>query len=438
MENIPGNYAEALEFLYEKLPMFSRIGDAAIKKDLTNIRLLCEALGNPQNRFKSIHIAGTNGKGSVSHSLAAVLQQAGYKTGLYTSPHLKDFRERIRVNGKMIAEDHVTAFIQTHHDLILKIMPSFFEITVAMAFDWFAKNKCKVAVVEVGLGGRLDSTNILLPEISVITNISLDHQYILGNTLAEIAGEKAGIIKENIPVVVGETQEQTIPVFLQKAAACHAPIIFADQEWKVVKAIYGIQELTISVEHISSNEQKRALKNYTLDLTGSYQEKNICTTLAALYVLQQRHWHIREEDIKAGLAEVKLKTGLRGRWEMIGTSPLIIADVAHNEAGIREVMHSVDMIDFNKLHIVTGFVKDKAIGDILPLFPKKAQYYFCQVAMPRALPSEELRRMAKEYGLTGKAFPDVQMAFREAKKSALPGDMILICGSVFITAEILP
>lgn len=435
MEKIPETYTAALEFLYEKLPMFSRMGDMAIKKDLTNIRLLCDALGNPQNSFKSVHVGGTNGKGSVSHSIAAVLQQAGYKTALYTSPHLKDFRERIRINGQMIAPDDVVEFIQKYNDLILKIQPSFFEITVAMAFEWFAKNDCDIAVVEVGLGGRLDSTNILLPELSVITNISLDHQYILGNTLAEIAGEKAGIIKENTPVIVGETHAETRPVFINKATSCNASLHFADQEWKVVNAVYGIQELVITVKHNLPGEP--VLRTYNLDLAGSYQEKNICTTLSALYALQEKQWKIEEADIMAGLAIVKKSTGLRGRWEILGTDPLIIADVAHNEAGIREVMRSVRMVAYNRLHIITGFVKDKAIADILPLFPPEAQYYFCNADIPRALPSKELQAMARQNGLYGPSFPDVQTAFSHARKKALPEDMILICGSVFITAEIL-
>lgn len=437
MLQMPETYEEALEFLYQKLPMFSRIGDAALKKDLTNIRLFSHGLNDPQERFKSIHIAGTNGKGSVSHMMAAILQKSGYKTGLYTSPHLKDFRERIRVNGEMISRDFVVFFIRKNFNLINDIVPSFFELTVALAFDWFAYCQVDVAVVETGLGGRLDSTNILLPEISIITNISWDHQHILGDTLAAIAGEKAGIIKERVPVVIGELSSQTQDVFVQKAALSHAPLHFAEKEWQVVKVDYGVEEMTIKLNDIRSPEHP-ALYSYILDTAGSYQEKNICTVLSAVAVLRAKGWAIEEDCLQAGLAGARRITGLRGRWELLGTDPLIIADVGHNEAGIKEILRRLAMLTFRHLHVVTGFVKDKDVNQILRLLPDQASYYFCQARIPRALPSSELLLRASKAGLRGEAYQTVSDAYRAAKQKAEVQDLILICGSVFVVAEILP
>lgn len=437
MDPIPETYSETLDFLYEKLPMFSRTGDAALKKDLTNIRLLCTALDDPQEKFKSIHIAGTNGKGSVSHMLAAVLQQSGDKTGLYTSPHLKDFRERIRIDGEMIPKEWVTMFVKSHFDLIKKIEPSFFEITVAMAFAWFAAEQVDVAVIETGLGGRLDSTNILLPEISIITNISWDHQHILGNTLAAIAGEKAGIIKEGIPVIIGEAIPETIPVFTEKATTCHAPLHFAEKEWQVLEADYAVGELAVTVRNAGGGRLSEH-DTFRLDLSGTYQEKNLCTALSAIDVLRKQGWHIDSDNVHVAMSDVKRLTGLRGRWEVLGEHPLIVADVGHNEAGIRAILARLETLTYDRLHIVTGFVRDKAVDVILRLFPKDAHYYFCQADTPRALPAEELLTRATAAGLDGAAFPTVLSAYEAAKGSAGEKDMILICGSVFIVAEVLP
>lgn len=435
MEKPQDTYPATLDFLYNQLPMFSRIGMGAFKKDLTNITALCKALDDPQNKFKSIHVAGTNGKGSVSHSLAAVLQQSGYKAGLYTSPHLKDFRERIRINGEVITEEFVIEFVQTHFDLIRKVQPSFFEITVAMAFEWFAKNTIDIAVVEVGLGGRLDSTNIIQPELSVITNISYDHQQLLGNTLREIAGEKAGIIKPGIPVVIGETQEETLPVFLGKAKAGHSSIIFADQEWEIKKEAEKDDRLILEVKH--KKDDAARLYTYELDLSGPYQGKNLLTTLTAIQILREQHWNITGENMVKALSSVKKLTGLGGRWEILGHHPLIIADVAHNEGGITEIMKRIKTLSVKQLHIVTGFVKDKPLDKVLRLFPKEAIYYFCQAPIPRALPSDRLAEIAGGYDLHGETYSSVPEAFHAAKLNAGADDMILVCGSVFVVAEAL-
>lgn len=435
MERPLSTYPATLDFLYNQLPMFSHIGMGAFKKDLTNITALCEALGSPQNKFKSIHVAGTNGKGSVSHSLAAVLQQSGYKTGLYTSPHLKDFRERIRMNGEMVTKDFVTEFIQAHFDLVQKVQPSFFEITVAMAFEWFAIKEADISVIEVGLGGRLDSTNIIQPELSVITNISYDHQQLLGNTLREIAGEKAGIIKPGIPVVIGETQEETQAVFLEKAKTCHAPITFADQEREIKKQAYNGDRLVLEVS--DKNENDHRLTTYELDLPGPYQKKNLLTTLSAIQKLKERHWNITNEDVLKAISSVKKLTGLRGRWEILGHHPLIIADVAHNMGGITEIMRRVKTLSYKQLHIVTGFVRDKPLDLVLPFFPEDAQYYFSNAPIPRALPSDQLAEIAAGYHLYGKHYDSVPGAFHAAKSNAAEDDLILVCGSVFVVAEVL-
>lgn len=413
--------------------MFSHAGAAAFKKDLANIRTLCSALGNSQEKFKSIHIAGTNGKGSVSHLLAAILQRSGYKTGLYTSPHLVDFRERIKINGQMATREFVVDFVEKNLDLIRNIQPSFFEITVAMAFEWFASNQVDVAVVEVGLGGRLDSTNILNPELSVITNISFDHQHILGNSLQIIAGEKAGIIKPEVPVVIGETHSQTKQVFIEKANQCHSPITFADQKRKILALDHQAGAMTIRLQ----KQGETGIKEYKSDLTGNYQAKNLVTALGATDVLQKEGWSIEEKNIHDALRQVKRLTGLRGRWEILGDHPLIIIDVAHNPAGIAEVMQQVKQLSFRKLFIITGFVKDKQIEEILALFPGKAHYFFCNANIPRAMPAQELYELAIRKGLTGEACPQVKAALEKARKIASPEDVILACGSVFLVGELL-
>lgn len=426
------NYPETIDYLFRKLPMFSRLGVAAFKGDLTNTIKLCEAVGNPHLKFKSIHIAGTNGKGSTSHMLAAIMQTAGYKTGLYTSPHLKDFRERIKVNGEMVEEAFVAEFTERIKPLIEEIEPSFFEITVAMAFTWFEEQKVDIAVIEVGLGGRLDSTNIITPELSVITNIGLDHTNMLGNTVEAIAGEKAGIIKQGIPVVIGETLSETKPVFIEKAKETGAPIHFANEkrwiaDWKQEK-----HQLIVNVADSYSDERK----NYHLDLTGLYQTKNLITVLEAVHILTATGWQIVEKHIEHGLLQVKKLTGLHGRWEIIHNNPFTVLDVGHNEDGIKQIAEQLEHCNFQKLHIVIGMVKDKDISKILSLLPQYATYYFTKAQIPRALPENELAEKAKEFGLHGKAFPAVMEAFQHAVDLAHKNDMILVCGSVFVIAEI--
>lgn len=426
------DYPQTLDYLMQKLPMFSRIGTAAFKKDLTNTRILCEFLGNPQQKIKTIHIAGTNGKGSVSHMLAAILQQAGYKTGLYTSPHLKDFRERIKLNGKLCEKSFVVDFTQRIQPVIEKIEPSFFEITVAMAFDYFASNAVDIAVIEVGLGGRFDSTNIIRPELSVITNIGWDHMNLLGNSLDKIAFEKAGIIKENIPVIVGEVLPETRPVFEQTATEKKAPLEFAQEQYYVSDWQYAHHHLQISVAALPGEERME----YQLDLPGIYQTRNLLTVLSAVHRLQAGGWKLQISDIRQGLGQVKKLTGLHGRWETISENPAIILDVAHNEDGMRQVAEQIELISYRELHIIIGMVKDKAISRILSLLPKTANYYFTRSQLPRALPETELAAIAGESGLRGKTFPDVNTALREAKSHAHKADVILICGSVFLIGEV--
>lgn len=413
--------------------MFTRVGVSAFKKDLHNIIAMCDQLNNPQNKFKTIHIGGTNGKGSTSHMLAAVLQKAGYKTGLYTSPHLKDFRERIRINGKMIPKHFVTDFVQRQNPLIEELGPSFFEVTVAMAFSYFALEKVDVAIIEVGLGGRLDSTNIIIPELSVITNISLDHTNILGDTLEAIATEKAGIIKTNVPVIIGEKDPETQKVFLEKARETNSELIFADQQLSITGSERKNKYLTVS---ITRNNQS-VFKDLQLDLTGSYQLKNIRTTVSSLLKLIDMGYSIREEAIYSALRNVKSLTGLQGRWQTLHKNPLIICDTGHNIAGIKEVIKNIKETHYATLHIVIGMVKDKDISGVLKLLPVQAQYYFCQPNLERALQAEELARQAGEHGLTGAVFPTVLLAYHAAKNAAHTDDMIFVGGSTFVVAEVL-
>ncbi|MCZ4225611.1 bifunctional folylpolyglutamate synthase/dihydrofolate synthase [Pedobacter rhodius] len=428
------NYQQTLDFLYSKLPMFTRIGASAFKKDLTNTIILCEALGNPQNKFKSIHIAGTNGKGSTSHMLASVLQAQGLKTGLYTSPHLKDFRERIRINGKMISKAEVKSFVQANQKLIHETEPSFFEATVAMAFDHFAKHQVDIAVIEVGLGGRLDSTNIITPEISVITNISLDHTNMLGNTLQEIAGEKAGIIKKGIAVVIGETQTESQPVFIQRAKSVKAPILFADDSLKAHDISVKNNALKLSVYE----DGKVKYANLKSDLTGLYQPKNIVTVLKSLEVLStQTEIKIAQQAIYQGLKQVKKFTGLQGRWQTLSKQPLVICDTGHNEAGITEVIKNIEQTPYEKLHIVFGMVKDKDITKVLSLMPKNADYYFCKPDIERGLAANELQEQAAVFRLKGSGFNSVKEAKTAALKQAGINDLIFIGGSTFVVAEAL-
>lgn len=426
------NYAETIDFLYSRLPVFSKQGASALKKDLHNIIALEKANGNPHTKFKSIHIAGTNGKGSTSHMLAAILQKAGYKTGLYTSPHLKDFRERIRINGQMIPEKRVIGLTRDYIPLMDAIEPSFFEITVAMAFQWFAEEQVDVAVIETGLGGRLDSTNIILPELSVITNIGWDHMQILGNDLQTIASEKAGIIKKGVPVVIGETLPETLPVFEAAAASCQAPVFFAEEEQEIIDWQQENNRMFVTVKHKPAQDAHQ----YELDLPGYYQLHNIRTVLQAVSVLQQAGWKLSTTQVNNALAQVKQLTGLHGRWELIHQSPDIVLDVAHNENGIREILKQLELSSYHHLHLVIGMVKDKDISSILSLLPVQASYYFTQAQIPRALPVDELKNKAAAVGLIGAVYPEVNSAIAAARTSAAKNDLILVCGSVFVIAEV--
>jgi dihydrofolate synthase/folylpolyglutamate synthase len=418
--------------------MFSRIGAAAIKKDLHNTIAICDFLGNPQKQFKTIHIAGTNGKGSTSHMLASILQAAGYKTGLYTSPHLYDFRERIKINGEMCSKEFVVDFTNSIKDCIETIEPSFFEITVGMAFSYFAQEKCDIAIIETGLGGRLDSTNIIQPQLSIITNIGWDHMALLGNSLSEIALEKAGIIKQETPVIINETIPETKPLFLQKAKEQNAPIYFAEDLYTLrhfennwAHALFSFELLTnqkLSSESISTTIE--------CDLPGKYQYKNIKGVLVAISVLQEQGWNILSKHISKGLATIKASTGLMGRWECIQANPRIVLDVAHNEHGIQALLEQLATLQFEQLHIVTGMVKDKDIDAVLKLLPTHAKYYYTQSHIPRALSAIELAEKANRLGLKGNHFEDVNTALMQAKAVANQNDLILVIGSVFLVAEV--
>jgi len=412
--------------------MFSRIGAAAFKKDLTNTLEICEVLDNPQKKFKSIHVAGTNGKGSVSHMLAAVLQTANYKTGLYTSPHLKDFRERIKVNGEMCDEDFIVTFVEKVKPLIEKIQPSFFEITVAMAFSYFAEQNVDVAVVEVGLGGRLDSTNIITPELCVITNIGFDHMNMLGDTLEKIAYEKAGIIKGNIPVIIGETFPETKPVFEKVAKEKNAPLIFAGNNRYAADWNHNHNQLNVTVVEKEKDEHI----TYRLDLPGIYQRKNLVTVLETIKCLQKKGWKIEDEQIHKGLSQAKKITGLHGRWEVIHQKPTVVLDVAHNVDGIKQLVEQIELSTYNDLHIIIGMVKDKEIEKILEQLPKFAKYYFTKAQIPRALPTTELALKAARLELKGNIYNDVNTALKEALQHANEEDLIIVCGSVFLVGEL--
>lgn len=393
------------------MPMYQRIGAAAFKKDLSNTILLASHLGDPQYKFKSIHVAGTNGKGSVSHMLASVLQEAGYKVGLYTSPHLKDFRERIKINGKEIPEEAVIDFIAENKAFFEANKLSFFEMTVGMAFDYFSREQVDIAVIEVGLGGRLDSTNIITPQLSVITNIGLDHTELLGNSLEEIAAEKAGIIKPGVPVIIGENQPETKGVFSETAARLNAEIIFAEDT---------------------------TVESYASDLTGTYQVKNIRTVVTALKrLIINSSWKITEENITQGLLQVKFNTGLRGRWDVLQVEPKVICDTAHNAEGLKYALTQLAGEKFDRLHIVMGVVSDKDLGKILPLFPKEAIYYFCKPGVPRGMDAQFLKEKAQEFDLNGEVYSSVSKAYNEALKNASNKDVIYVGGSTFTVAEII-
>jgi len=426
------DYQQTIDYLFSRLPMFSRIGAAAYKADLTNTIALCALLGNPERKFKSIHIAGTNGKGSTSHMLAAIFQQAGYKTGLYTSPHLVDFRERIRINGEMISEAFVISFTEQMRAATEKIEPSFFELTVAMAFRYFEQEKVDIAIIETGLGGRLDSTNVIMPELSIITNIGFDHMQLLGNTLTAIAGEKAGIIKHAVPVVIGQATDETLPVFKQKATEEAAPLCLAQEHYQVSGWNWEGRHLLIQTEDAIDY----TIEHWTLDLPGIYQLQNLLTVLTACDILQRRGWNISHADIQAALQQVIALTGLHGRWEQIHDRPAIILDVAHNEDGIRQVIRQLAHTPFRHLHIVTGMVKDKDLETVLSLLPADASYYFTRANIPRALPETTLREMAVEFNLNGQSYADVNTAIAAALAVAAADDLILVCGSVFLVGEV--
>ena len=390
--------------------MYQRLGASAYKSDLSNTLKLVSYLGNPQNDFKSVHIAGTNGKGSTSHMMASVFQEAGYKVGLYTSPHLKDFRERIKINGKLISKENVVHFIEKHQSFFLKNKLSFFEMTVGMAFDFFKNEKVDIAIIEVGLGGRLDSTNVIKPEIAVITNIGLDHTRFLGETIKEIALEKAGVIKTETPVVIGEYKEETKAVFLKKSKQEQSPIVFA--------------------EDISTPKLE-------LDLLGDYQLKNSQTAYTAFSVLKQMGWNISKETIQTGLKKVIVNTGLIGRWQILNHSPKIICDTAHNRDGLTFVMKQLGAISCDQLHIVLGFVDDKNLDIILPLFPKNATYYFCKPNVDRGLDEDKLKQKASQYTLLGQSYSSVNEAYKKSLKVATKNDVIFVGGSTFVVAEVL-
>ncbi len=427
------NYRQTLDYLYSKLPMFTRIGSAAFKKDLKNTLDLCRILDNPQHGFKSIHVAGTNGKGSTSHMLAAVLQEAGYKTGLYTSPHLRDFRERIRINGIMISEQEVMDFVATYQPQFEGIEPSFFEWTVALCFHHFAINKVDVAIIETGLGGRLDSTNVILPQLSVITNIGWDHMDMLGDSLEKIAAEKAGIIKPHIPVIIGERTPETEHVFITKAREENAPIVFSDDEVEI-NNFRSVPSKSLFDIHFRDQEP---LINCTCDLSGIYQQKNITTALCAIKQLKQLGYQISDEHILNALKQVKQLTGLMGRWQVMSEHPLTVCDTGHNVNGIEYVIKQIEQQTYRQLHMVIGMVKDKDISKVLKLLPTHATYYFCNADIPRALPASELALQASALNLNGTTFGSVQEALAAAQKNASSDDMIFIGGSTFVVAEII-
>lgn len=412
--------------------MFHRIGAQAYKPSLDNTFALSEALGNPHLQFKSIHIAGTNGKGSSSHLLASILQSSGYKTGLYTSPHLKDFRERIKISGEMISEEAVCKFVNDNVDIIEKIKPSFFELCVVMAFQYFAIEKVDIAVIEVGMGGRLDSTNIIHPELCLITNISFDHTQFLGNTLPLIAREKAGIIKNNTPVIISQTQDECKYVFEEIAKDRNASILFADQHYKISR-----KDLTNDGNAAFEVQSDKKVDTYICSLPGTYQEKNLAGVLASVVLLKEKEYNISDESLKLGIELVKAQTGLRGRWDCINQHPLAFADTGHNEDGIKEVLKQVSLQKFEKLHWVWGMVNDKDPKAVFPLLPTDAEYYFCKPNIPRGLDAEECRKLAKSFNLKGSSYLNVQDAYRNALAKAGENDLIIVGGSTFVVAEVL-
>ncbi len=428
------NYHETLDFLFAQLPMYQRVGKAAYKADLATTLALDDYFNHPHQAYKTIHIGGTNGKGSVSHCLASVLQEAGYKVGLYTSPHLKDFRERIRVNGQMMSEQAVIDFVANHQNIIKELQPSFFEMSAAMAFEYFKQEAVDVAIIEVGMGGRLDSTNIISPEVSAITNIGLDHTAFLGDSLDKIAIEKGGIIKKNVPVIIGQTQAETEPVFASLAKERGTSIAFADKQLQVSTATFSIDEK--QVFQIYRNDQL-AYADLKLDLLGSYQQKNVLTALAIIEQLQKGSFTISIEHIYQGFEKVVSNTGLLGRWQQLGYNPRIICDTGHNLDGISMLVEQMMNTPHNKLHIVLGMVNDKDHAAVLGILPRHANYYFTKAAIPRSLNEKTLKEMAEKVQLSGNTYLDVHSALAAAKKNANANDLIFIGGSTFIVADLL-
>ena len=426
-------YQETLEWMFNKLPMYQRIGAAAYKADLNNTIQLLDLLDNPHNSFKSVHVAGTNGKGSVSHTLASVFQEAGYKTGLYTSPHLRDFRERIRINGEMIPEENVVQFIDTYKDKFEAMELSFFEMTVGMAFDYFRKEKVDIAIVEVGMGGRLDSTNLITPELSIITNIDFDHTKFLGDTRAKIAYEKAGIIKPGIPVVIGETHPETEQVFIDKAKECGSPIYFADQIFDCDKIYF--ESFTEQKFDVWKNSELY-MEALEIPMMGNYQQKNLTTVMCAIDLLRDK-FNLSDDDIRDGIGKVIRNTHLMGRWQILCKDPLTIADTGHNVAGITEVVRQLAEMHYGKLHFVLGMVNDKDIDSVLQLLPRGAEYYFCKADIPRGLDANILAEKAFDMGLRGQVFESVSHAYRSAVNNARFGDVVFIGGSNFTVAEVV-
>jgi dihydrofolate synthase/folylpolyglutamate synthase len=422
------SFDEAVKYLYSRLPMFHRIGPAAIRKDLTNTLLLCEATGNPHKRLKFLHVAGTNGKGSSSHLLASILQEAGFTTGLYTSPHLKSFTERIKVNGREIDQAYIIDFINRFESAIERIQPSFFEVTVVMALDYFALRSVDIAVMEVGLGGRLDSTNIINPLGCLITNIGWDHMDLLGDTLEAIAGDKAGIIKPTVPVVVSEFQEEVAHVFRKRASEVEAPLRFASTTHSA--------RLNQDRQLIIHREGRPRLGPLHFPLQGDYQLKNVAGVCAFIDILQSRDMTVSDEQLTRGIERVLINTGLKGRWQKLREHPLVIVDTGHNADGLRVTMRQLEMLPHSKLHIVFGVVRDKSLDRILPLLPRDAAYYFCQAEIPRALDAEVLHRAAVVAGLSGVVIRDVNAAYREALSHAAAEDVVFVGGSTFVVAEL--
>ncbi len=430
------NYHQALAWMYERIPMYQRQGRAAYKGDLSRTRALDAHMNHPHRAFRSIHVGGTNGKGSVAHMLAAVLQTAGYRVGLYTSPHLKDFRERIRVNGQMVDQAFVARFIGDHRDRFQQIAPSFFELSVVMAFEYFRQQQVDVAVVEVGLGGRLDSTNVVDPLISVITNISLDHTQFLGHTPEEIAREKAGIIKPARPVVVGEYDRQTASVFQQKAASSQSPLWFADQQYQIYPADEQERNITFPCYSVFSGHREVYARLCT-DMAGPYQATNLITALRVLDVLHDLDIVFSGEHIARGLANVSGITGFKGRWFILQKNPLVICDTAHNQAGLKVNIQQVERIRQGTLHFVLSFVNDKQLDAILQLFPPSECYYFTRSSIERALDENTLAQTALRYGLEGEAFADPHRALQQARENASPEDLIYVGGSTFLVSELI-